>query len=304
MRKNVIKTQGMPGFCDGGCMEFSIRTLSPQESRVVLALAEQGRREIERTEVVQILGVTPKAADHVIQSLRRKGWLERAAWGKYLLVPLDQGPEAIGDSNLLALASRIAEPYYIGYGTAATHYGLTTQHRHVIWLVTPEHLRDRWVGDTEVRIVNPTPRKFLGFGPVDVLGYKVMMSDREKTVIDCIDRPELAGGEEEAAYILATASRRFDWQRAGDYLERVGSRSLTQRFGWLVDYVGAEIPVADRERLLRFTKGSRKAFLGPKGETKDPIGYDHTWRLFVNLPPRDLQASIGLGRRRTIKERT
>ena len=100
MREHIIKTQDPPGFCDGDCMEFSIRTLSPQESRVVLALAEQGRREIERREVVQILGATAKAADHVIQSLRRKGWLERAAWGKYLLVPPDQGPEAVGDSNL------------------------------------------------------------------------------------------------------------------------------------------------------------------------------------------------------------
>lgn len=285
-------------------MDFGIRTLSSQESRVVLALAEQGRREIERAEVVQILGVTPKAADHVIHSLRRKGWLERAAWGKYLLVPPDQGAEAVGDSNLLALASRIVEPYYIGYGTAATHYGLTTQHRHVIWLATPEHVRDRWIGDTEVRIVNPAPRKFFGFGPTDVLGYKVMMSDREKTVIDCIDRPELAGGEGEAAYILATASRRLDWQRAGDYLERIGSRSLIQRFGWLVDNVGAEIPAADRERLLRFVKGNRQVFLGPKGETQNPIGYNPTWRLFVNLPKRDLEASVGLGRRRVVKERT
>lgn len=270
----------------------------------MLALTEEGRREIERAEVVQLLGVTPKAADHVIQSLRRKGWLERAAWGRYLLVPPSQGPEAIGDSNLLALASRIAEPYYIGYGTAAAHYGLTTQHRHVIWLVTPAHLRDRWLRDTEVRIVNPTPKKFFGFGLVDALGYKVMMSDREKTVIDCIDRPELAGGEGEAAYILAAASRRFDWQRAGEHLARVGSKSLVQRFGWLADYVGAEVPDADRDRLLQFVKSSRKAFLGQNGETKDPIGYDPTWRLFVNLSQRDLQASIGLGRRRTVKERT
>ena len=32
-----------------------------------------------------------------------------------------------------------------------------------------------------------------------VLGYTVMMTDREKTVVDCIDRPDLAAGEGEAA---------------------------------------------------------------------------------------------------------
>jgi len=32
-----------------------------------------------------------------------------------------------GDSNLLARASRVADPYYIGFATAAAPYGLTTR---------------------------------------------------------------------------------------------------------------------------------------------------------------------------------
>jgi hypothetical protein len=72
-----------------------------------------------------MLGATPKAADHVIESLRHKGWLERASWGAYLLIPAEHGPDALGYGNHLALASRIADPYYIGFGTAAAHYGLT-----------------------------------------------------------------------------------------------------------------------------------------------------------------------------------
>ena len=283
-------------------MAFVTRSLSPQESRVVLALAEQGRREIARPEIVALLGTSLKAADHVIDSLRRKGWLERASWGKYLLIPPDQGPEALGESNLLALASRIVDPYYIGYGTAATHYGLTTQHRNLIWLVTPARLRDREIGDVEVRIVNPAPDKFFGFAEVDVLGYKVMISDREKTSIDCIDRPELAGGPGEAAYILATASRRFDWGKVVDYLGRIGSTALVRRFGWLADHAGADIPPSERERLLRLAGHSRKTFLGPREKVKGAIGYDSTWRLFVNLTQEELRGSAGLGRRRTIKK--
>ena len=185
-------------------MKFVTRSLSPQESRVVLNMAEHGSKEIVRGEIIDMLGVSPQAADHVIRSLRRKGWLERASWGRYLLIPPEMGPDALGESNVLALASRIAQPYYFGYGTAAMHYAFTTQHRRVVQLVTPMRARNRHVLDTEVRIVNPVPGKFFGFGPVDVLGYTVMMSDREKTAIDCIDRPDLAGGEGEAATILAT----------------------------------------------------------------------------------------------------
>ena len=67
-----------------------------------------------------------------------------------------------------------------------------------------------------------------------------MISDREKTAIDCIDRPALAGGVGETATILATASRRFDWNKAADYLERINSGALVRRFGWLVDHVNAD----------------------------------------------------------------
>ena len=240
------------GFVSKNIMEFTVRTLSPQESRVVLALAEQKRREVGRPEIVQLLGGSAKAADNVIESLRRKGWLERASWGEYLVIPPDQGPDALGESNLLALASRIADPYYIGYGSAAAHYGLTTQHR------TVDRYSSRRRGCGGGRSGRdgygssiPSLGKFFGFAPVDVLGYKVMMSDREKTAIDCIDRPALAGGVGEAASILATASRRFDWPKAADYLERIDSTALVRRFGWVMDHVKADMPAAVRERLLR-----------------------------------------------------
>ena len=287
-------------------MKLATRSLSPQESRVVLALTEQGKRETTREEIVELLGGSPKVADHVIESLRRKGWLERATWGEYLVIPPEQGPDAIGNSNLLALASRIANPYYIGFGTAATHYGLTTQHRKVIFVVTPVRLRAREVGESRVRIVNLSANKFFGFESVDVLGYKVMISDREKTAIDCIDRPVLAGGVGEAAIILATASRRFDWTKAANYLEKIGSGALARRFGWLADYVKADVPPAVRDRLLTLAARSRKTWLGPDPAraraVQGAIGYDETWRLFVNLKWEELYGSAGLGQRKVVKE--
>lgn len=270
----------------------------------MLTLTEQEQRKVNREDVIRLLGVGPKAADHVIRSLRRKGWLEQAGWGKYLLIPPDQGPEALGESNLLALASRIAEPhpYYVGYGTAASHYGLTTQLRNVIYLVTPVRLRGRRLQDSEVRIVNPVTRKFIGFEPVDVLGYPVLMSDVEKTAIDCVDRPDLAGGVGESAAILAAASRRCDWGKAVDYLERIGSKPLVQRYGWLVDHVNADIPDDARTQLLRFVGHGRKTFLGTKDPVPDGIGYDRTWRLAVNVSAAELHGSAGLGRRHVIRK--
>ena len=281
-------------------MTFITRSLSPQESRIVLGMAEHGSKEIERGEIIDMLGVSPQAADHVIRSLRRKGWLERASWGRYLLIPPEMGPYALGESNVLALASRIAEPYYFGYGTAAMHYGFTTQRRQVIQLVTPVRTRNRRVLDTEVRIVNPVSRKFFGFGPVDVLGYTVMMSDREKTAIDCIDRPDLAGGEGEAATVLATACRRIDWHKAASYLERMSSKTLSRRFGWLAERAGATIPEDVRTHLHDLAQGSGRAYFGPRIPKPGAMGYQESWQLTANVPSHELSDSAGIARRRSV----
>jgi predicted transcriptional regulator of viral defense system len=287
-------------------MPFPIRSLSPQESRVVLTLAEHGRREATRAEILDLLGGTPKAADNVIASLRHKGWLERAAWGRYLLVTPEQGPDALGDSNLLALASRVADPYYIGFGTAAAHYGLTTQHRRVIYVVTRARLRARTIADARIRPIYQSTRKFFGFEPVDVLGYKVMMSDRQKTAIDCIDHPNLAGGVGEAANILGTASRRFDWNKAADYLERIGSGALVRRVGWIADHVKADVPPEARARLHALAARSRKTWLGSDPTraraVEGAIGFDERWRVFVNVPAKELLDSAGLGQRKKISK--
>jgi predicted transcriptional regulator of viral defense system len=286
-------------------MRFPTRSLSPQESRIVLALTEQGRRHATREEIIRLLASTSKAADAVIDGLRKKGWLERATWGKYVLVPPDQGPDALGDSNLLALASRVADSYYIGFGTAATHHGLTTQHRNIILLVTPSKLRSRKIGEARLTIVNLTQKKFFGFEPVDVLGQKVMMSDREKTVLDCIDRPELAGGVGESAAILANASRRFDWTKAASYVDRFDSRPLAHRVGWLLDHVKADVPQGVRAHLLDLSARTRKTWLGPdpaREHAPHAIGFDETWRLFVNVSAEELRGSAGLGQRMTIRK--
>src|SRR5687767_1521303 len=142
----------------------STRSLSTLESGIILGLAEDGRTAVSRQEIAERLGARAANTDRLIRSLRLKGWLEPAGWGRYVVIPPERGSDVVGESNVLALAAHIADPYYLGYGTAAAHYGFTTQSRRVIWLVTPQHVRPRDLHGTAVRVVHPAPHKFFGFG--------------------------------------------------------------------------------------------------------------------------------------------
>ena len=290
-------------------MEFKTRSLSAQESRVVLALRERGQREVTRADIVKLLGASLKAADKVIGSLRRKGWLERAAWGEYLLVPPEQGPDALGDSNLLALASRIANPYYIGFSSAAAHYGLTTQHRNVIFLVTPEHLRARRVGEAQVRIVNSKPDKFFGFDAVDVLGYKVMISDREKTAIE-LHRPDARTARRDGRSGPSSSRPRPAGALTGPKRPTIWSGSIRQLWsGGLPGLWITSRPICPPKSASACSyspaRGPR-TWLGPNPArahtVPGAIGYDNTWRLFVNVTREELHGSAGLGLRKSIRK--
>ena len=264
------------------------RSLSSTESRLVLGLSEEGRRELTRRDAIERFALSAKSADDILQSLVRKGWLARAGRGKYLLIPPEWGATPLGESNTLALASQLTSDGYIAFSTAAAHWGLTTQLRSVIWIVTRTHARNRHINDSEVRFVRLPVTAMFAIERVEVYGYPVPMSDREKTVLDCIAFPDRAGGIAEASAILAKAARRWQWEKAVDYLERLGNTALIQKFGYLCSAAHLALPDPLRTRLRTRLKPSSRTYLVPRRRGTMAPCYDSEWGVVVNVDPHFL----------------
>lgn len=267
------------------------RNLSPLEAKVVLELEWQDRRVVERDEVVRILD-TPSRADPVIRSLLRKHWLERIGAGRYLLIPAARGPDGIPDANMLCIAKHLVEPYYIGYATAAAYHRFTTQSRTTVWIVTPHSATDRIIRNVRFRFVSLVARKFFGHIPTKVLSETVMMSDPEKTVLDCVDKVDNAGGIGEVARIVSRATTKFDWHKFCDHAKRFGSVAAVQRFGYLADRSGVCIPSDMRALLRGRVKPRSRSYLGPAAKWGKEATYDAEWRILVNVPEREITAEI------------
>src|SRR4029077_7662771 len=142
-------------------METTLRTLGPNEAKVVLSLCEQNREAVRAADIIQILGSEPRARK-VIRNLLRKGWLTRLIGGRYMFLPPEHGPENLGEKNVLALAAAVVDPSYVGWWAAASFHSLTTQKPMSIAVATLRQIPARTVEGTEIRFVKLTNRKFFG----------------------------------------------------------------------------------------------------------------------------------------------
>jgi len=272
-------------------METNLRTLGPKETKVVLSLREEGRDVVLAGDIIDLLGSEP-AARKVIRNLLRKGWLTRLVGGRYMLLPPERGPENRGENNPIALASAVVDPSYVGWWSAAAFHGFTTQKPMTVTVAVLRQSPMRTIEGTEVRFIKIATRKFSGFKSYPVFGRNVAISDPEKTAVDCIDRPDLAGGVSELVRIVYNALGEIDSDKLVASALAMKSTALLQRLGFLSDLVGRPLPTALRLKVRDAISPSRRSFFGQEERKEGDIGYVAAWGVFVRARRDDLLSEV------------
>lgn len=272
-------------------METNLRTLGPAEARVVLSFREQGRDVVEAHDIIELLD-SEQTGRKVIRNLVRKGWLTRLTSGRYMLLPPERGAESIGENNPLAVASAVVEESYVGWWSAAAFHGFTTQQPATVFVAVRRQIKPRTVEDAEIRFVTIPERKFFGFKNYSVYGRSTRISDPEKTVIDCVDRPDLSGGPAELTRIVHAALAEVDPEKLAATARQMNSVSMLQRLGYLTDLVGRPLPDELRTRLRAAIPKSARSTFGRRARKEGDIGYVAEWGVFVHARRNDLLAEV------------
>jgi len=272
-------------------METNLRTLGPKETKVILSFREQDLEVVHAADIISLLGSEPTARK-VIRNLIRKGWLTRLVGGRYMLLPPEHGPENLGENNPIALAAAAAEPSYVGWWSAAAFHGFTTQKPMTVTVATQRQMPARTIEGTEVRFIKISPRKFFGFKKYTVYGRTAAITEPEKTVIDCIDRPDLAGGPAELTRIVYSAMGEIDHAKLITMAMAMKSTALLQRLGFLTGLTGRKLPAELRAQLRRAIPNSRRSIFGRRERKDGDIGYVAEWGLFVYARRSDLLAEV------------
>lgn len=267
------------------------RSLSATEARVILSLEEERKDEISLDAIERYGHVRRGFARKLAHDLVTKGWLQRVGRGRYLLNPGTYGPDAVPDTDPLRIGSRLVQPYYFGYATAAELWGFLLQPGRVYFLVTPTRTSVRVAHTAQFRVVRVSAPRFFGITQMERRGQTLHVSDPERTVLDCIDRPGLSGGVAGSVQILARAKRQLSWKRLGSYLEKWGNRSLARRVGFLAEVVRPSTPVPP-SWVNHFLPGPEEPWspLGPPQVYGRRGEHDPRWHLIRNVPDQVLFA--------------
>lgn len=214
--------------------------------------------------------------------LENQGWIERIEKGKYMRIPLEaeRGKYTL---NQFVIGSMLVEPYCISYWSALHHYGFTEQIPSTVFIQTTARKKHQNIEifGINYKIIRLLPDKFFGIKKEWFGNEQVMITDKEKTIIDCLDKPQYCGGLIEV--IKGINERDFNPIVIADYASKINNTGVIRRLGYLCDYYDIDI------KLPNINKNTRNyLLLDPTMPNEGKR--DSKWRLILNLKDYDLES--------------
>ena len=221
-------------------MAKKIRTLGETGSDFLTEMTRQGKRIFTLDDAAKAYGNRNSGLRELLSTLVKRRWLQRLEGGKYLILPFEAGREGEWTEHEFIIASHLIKPYYIGFRSALSYYGYTEQVSRVVLVAsTRRKLKASLeISGVTYRFVCMSDHKFFGTIAVSLDGYRVNISDREKTIVDCLDRLEYCGGVPEVAKALYYGRDELDFAKMAEYARKNGNRAVSQRLGYLMEKLG------------------------------------------------------------------
>ena len=223
-------------------MPQSIASLSVREAEFLAGLASQNKSIFTSGDAQKHWG-NRSATDVALHRLVAAGWLVRLEPGTYLIVPLEAGTHRDWTAEAMVIAPYLIQPSAVAYWSALHYWQLTEQVPRTTFVQSTKRKRpsEKTIKGMRFRFVTVTEAKFFGTVTRTVGGRPFQVTDREKTLIDAADRPDLSGGIVQLAQAL-TITDGANWQRLSEYLLRWPVHSARKRLGFLLEVLDIPLP--------------------------------------------------------------
>lgn len=229
-------------------------------------------------DAVKITDLSRESLRVVFSRLEKAGVLERIEKGKYLVIPIGAEKGRYTLNEFVIGASLLNSDHYsIGYWSALHHHGLTEQIPNIIYIQTDERKKKTSIKVFGItyRIIRIKKEKIFGIQKLWFENKPINITNKEKTIIDCLEKPQYCGGLIEVFKALNNIKdEKYSKENLVNYALRMNNSGITRRLGYICEYIGIDIDV-------------------PKPKTRNYLYLDPTmpkrgkpnakWRLIINL---------------------
>jgi len=209
----------------------------------------------------------------MLSRMESGGWIERIEKGKYIIVPLGakKGKYTLHE---FVIASVLADPFCIAYWSALNFHGLTEQMPRTVFVETTSRRKrpNVTIFGVDYHIKRVKEEKFFGVQKKWIEGIRINITDPEKTIVDCLDKPQFCGGVIEVAKALKEG--KLDMDKLINYSKRINNSGVMRRLGYLNDLLELDIDVQ---------KIDTRSYLHLDPSMPHQGQKNARWRLIVNI---------------------
>lgn len=268
------------------------KTLSSQSSGLLQKLNKDNNTFFTLEKAYQLLSGSAKpAVRRLLSDMANRGLLLRLKNGLYCIIPYDQDASTYFPNwHLIAQHLAVGTNFYIGYYSAMEIHSLITQ----------PALREQIVVDKQIKpsalkirgykfqFIYHNKDHFFGIKNIWIDSFnKVSCSDLEKTFVDCLYKPDYAGGITEIAKALFKSREKIDYEKLLGYCKKFKAQSVIKRLGFLLEVLNIHNPIIEK---LQQLKTASVILLEPSYEKKGDM--INKWSVQQNIDTSDITLPI------------
>lgn len=164
-------------------------------------------------------------ARSLIRNLLLSNYIKRVKHNLYVVCSIES-KSVIPDQYMIA--TKIKDDAYLSYHSAFDYYGVKNQMFYVVYVSTKKRFENFEFDGYDYNFINST----FDFGIIKKENVRV--TDKERTVIDCINKTEFAGGDEELFLCLELIGK-LDGEKILEYLKHYDSQKLYAKVGFMLE---------------------------------------------------------------------
>jgi predicted transcriptional regulator of viral defense system len=225
--------------------------ISTQSNKILSYFNQLEQDCFDYSEATQAL---PNSSDSALKELLsdmvKRGLLMRLKKGLYYVIPYEKESEHfMPDWRLLAQPLTKGTEHYIGYYSALQIHNLITQPSLKEQVVVAKQIRPSSlkIKDVDFQFIYHNENHFFGFKKMWIDSFnKVLCSDLEKTFIDCLFKPDYAGGIVEIARAIYSSRNKIKFEKLLEYAEKFQSQAVIKRLGYTLEALEIQTEIIEQ----------------------------------------------------------